>query len=286
MFCMATLALAPILCSGPPQYLQPIQDQQSETSQEHKGHATVDLRSDVGWVGSSQTFHLIVQITPDTGWHVYWKNPGASGAPTEIEVNAPEGFVVGEPLFPRPMTFHGEEGQTYGYTNTAAIFIPVEAPETVHDGQVEFEVTTSWLACKKICVMGEQKNTFKISTNFLHQGPLHRDLQLSQWTEALPKPLEDLENGTSVISGNTLQITGVTDLRPIQFIGVERKGIHFGLPSQPIVRGGTFRLPVPIHLDFSSIKDDKMVVEGLLLFGRKSDDPSYVVQFSIDSLTN
>ena len=79
--------------------------------------------------------------------------------------------------------------------------------------------------------------------------------------------------------------TGETDLRPIQFIGVERKGTRFGLPSQPIFQRGTFRLPVPIHLDFSSIKSDKIVVEGLLLFGRKSDDPSYVVQFSIDSLT-
>lgn len=285
MFCSATLALASILCCGPPHPPQPIPSQQNETPQEHKGHAAVELRSDVGWVGSSQTFHLIVQITPDAGWHVYWKNPGASGAPTEIEVNAPEGFVVGEPLFPRPRTFHGEEGQTYGYTNTAAIFIPVKAPETVHDGQVEFEVTTSWLACKKICVMGEQKNTFNISTNFLHQGPQHRDLQLSRWIEALPKPLEDLENGTSVISGNTLQLTGTTDLRPIQFIGVERKGIRFGLPSQPIFQGSTFRLPVPIHLDFSSTKGDTIVVEGLLLFGRKNEGPSYVVQFSVDSLT-
>ena len=162
MFCILPLTLAPILCSGQPQSPQPIPNQQSETHQEHKGYAAVELRSDVGWVGASQTFHLIVQITPDAGWYVYWKNPGASGSPTEIEVNAPEGFVVGEPIFPRPKIFYGEEGQTYGYTNTAAIFIPVKAPEIVHDGQVEFEVTTSWLACKKICVMGEQKNTFKI----------------------------------------------------------------------------------------------------------------------------
>jgi thiol:disulfide interchange protein DsbD len=286
MLYTAILALTPILLSGPPLPMQPLPGEHRDQSEEHKGHAMVEIRSDVGWVGSAQTFHVIMQITPDTGWHVYWKNPGASGAPTEFEVRAPEGYAVGDPIFPRPITFHGEEGQTYGYNKSAAIFIPVTAPETVHDGQVEIEVTTSWLACKKLCVMGEQKNTLTIATNFLHQGPLHRDLQLSRWVEALPKPLEDLEGGTSVISGNLLHITGETDLRPIQFIGVEKNGICFGTPSQKVFQGNTFRLPVPIHLDFSAIEGDEIIVEGILLFGRKSDDPSYVVHLTVDSRKN
>lgn len=283
---MAILAFTPILWSGTPLPVQPIPSELREQSEEHKGHAKVEIRSDVGWVGSAQTFHVIMQITPDTGWHVYWKDPGASGAPTEFEVHAPEGYVVGDPLFPRPMTFHGDKGQTYGYNNPAAIFIPVTAPKIVHDGHVEIEVTTSWLACKKICVMGEQKNTLTIATNFLHQGPLHRDLQLLRWTEALPKPLVDLESGTSVISGNQLHITGETNLRPIQFIGVETKGIRFGTPSQMVFHGSTFRLPIPIYLDFSAIDGEEIIVEGLILFGRKSDDPSYVVHLTVDSLHN
>ena len=41
------------------------------------GHAVTSVRADVRWVGPSQTFHLIVSIKPDDGWHVYWKNPGA-----------------------------------------------------------------------------------------------------------------------------------------------------------------------------------------------------------------
>jgi hypothetical protein len=267
--------------------MQPLPwEEQRESAEEHKGRAVVSVRTDVGWVGSSQSFHLIVQITPDSGWHVYWKNPGASGAPTEIEVNAPEGYIVGEPLFPRPRTFHGEEGQTYGYNKSAAIFIPVTAPETVHDGQVTFEVTTSWLSCKTSCVMGEQENTLDISTNFLHQGPPHKDMQLICWIDALPKPLVDLERGTSVILGNTLYVTGETELRPIQFIGMERKGIRFDIPRQPVFQDGYFRIPIPIYIDFSAIEGDEGIVEGLILFGRKSDDPSYVVQLTLDPTQN
>ncbi len=271
-----TLTLA--LTYPPPLHFQPIED---ETKQ-HKGHAVVDIRSDVGWIGSAQQFNVVVQITPDSGWHVYWKNPGSSGAPTKFEVEAPAGFTVGEPVFPRPMTFQGNEGQTYGYDSAAAIFIPVTAPDHIQDGQLEITVTTSWLACKKSCVMGEQTNTLTIGANSLHQGPLHKDLQLVNWLKALPKPLEDLESGEAILSGDTLHITGEEAMRPIQFIGVEQQGVRFLPAETPFVQNGHFRLPVPMLLDISSLKGDDIVIEGLLLFGRNSDDPSYVVKLHVD----
>jgi hypothetical protein len=76
-------------------------------------------------------------------------------------------------------------------------------------------------------------------------------------------------------------ITGETDLRPIRFIGVEQRGVRFGAPEELVTEGEFFRLPVPIHLDFSAMKREAIEVEGLLLFGRKSTDPSYVVQFTV-----
>jgi hypothetical protein len=67
---------------------------------------------------------------------------------------------------------------------------------------------------------------------------------------------------------------------------VGKNGICFGTPSQKVFQGNTFRLPVPIHLDFSAIEGDEIIVEGILLFGRKSDDPSYVVHLTVDSRKN
>ncbi len=250
---------------------------------EDTSHATIAIRTDVGWVGTLQGFNIIVLITPDPGWHIYWKNAGASGSPTEIEVSAPDGFVVGDPLFPRPTVFQEAVGQTYGYNKPVAIFIPITAPKVLQDGQVSFEVTTSWLACKKICVMGEQKNTLEVSTSALQQGPFHRDIQLSRWVKALPQPLENLEGGASVLVGDTLHVSGETEQRPIRFLGVERKGIQFGIPSQIIVKNGLFRLPIPITLDYSEAEGNIVIIEGILLFGRKTDDPSYVVQLTVDS---
>ena len=286
MICLIPLSLALLLSGNSANSTPPIVIPPAEAHKEHKGHAVVEVRTDVGWVGPSQTFNVIVNITPDEGWHVYWKNPGASGAPTEIDLNLPEGFVAGEFQYPRPTTFQGEEGQTYGYDKSAAIFIPVTSPEILVDGQVQVEVETYWLACKQLCVMGEQKSTLKISTNNIHQGPLHRDMQLSRWFAALPAPLDDLEEGGSVLSGNTLFISGESAKRPIRFIGIEQKGVRFGNQEQLVSNGNSFRIPIPIYLDFSAIEGDKLIVEGILMFGRKSDDPSYVVQLIVDSSSN
>jgi DsbC/DsbD-like thiol-disulfide interchange protein len=151
---------------------------------------------------------------------------------------------------------------------------------------VKFEVTTSWLACNKVCVMGEQQNTLEVSTNALRQGPRNRDMQLSRWFSALPMPLEDMEEGKSHVSGGMIHISGKSSLRPIHFIGVEKTGVRFGSNSDVLFKGDTFRLSIPIQLDFSlkqQLKGDTIEVEGLLLLGSKKEDPSYVVYLEVDS---
>ena len=257
-------------------------------NKEHTGHAVTELRTDVGWVGPSQTFHVIVSITPDDDWHVYWKNSGASGAPTEFETNAPDGFIVGEPIFPRPTIFHEPEGATYGYRKKASIFIPITAPETLTDGQIEISIQTHWLACNSICIMGEQTKTLRVSTNTLRKGPPNKDAQLVQWKKALPKPLGTLQDGKCYVVGSTLYVSGVTEFRPIQFIGIERNGVRFDSPSRLILPQSTFQFPISIDLDFyaTETKTKTINIEGLLLLGSNSDDPSYVVKTEVDIAIN
>jgi thiol:disulfide interchange protein DsbD len=244
------------------------------------GRASIEVRSDVGWIGPGQSFNIIVVVSPDKDWHVYWKNPGASGAPTVIEIDSPEGFKVGEPIFPRPSIFRTSDGSTYGYSELVAIFVPVTAPQTIDDETATFEITTSWLACKKICVLGENETKFTMSTNPKTQGPLHRDLRLVRWQKLLPNPLSDLDGGKCHIDNNTLHISGTSDDRVVSFIGVERLGIRFGKPkpTPTVVQGGSFSMHIPLTLDFSAVDGEPIVVEGLLTVGRNRSDPSYVVR--------
>ena len=114
-------------------------------------------------------------------------------------------------------------------------------------------------------------------------------MQLSRWFSALPRPLDDLEKGKSVVSGGILHITGESEMRPIQFVGVERTGIHFGALQELSREGDAFRLSVPVKLDLSlkqQIDGSTLVVEGLLLLGSKNDDPSYVVHLRVNFTNN
>ena len=254
-----------------------------EAPAEHPGHAVIEVRTDVGWVGPNQTFNVIVLVTPDEGWHMYWKNAGASGSPTEFELDVPEGFIVGEPVYPRPIIFNGEEGQTYGYDKPAAFFIPVTAPPFLNDGQAKISVTTTWLACKKICVVGEETKELMFSTHINEQGPLNKDKQLSRWAKALPRPLSDLEQGNVLVSGNTLVLSGATSMRPLFFIGIENHLVRFEQTERLAVDGNVFRLHIPLRIDASQQGQDTATVEGLLLLGRGEFDASYTIHTEVKS---
>ncbi len=247
-------------------------------TQIHSGQAAVEVRTDIGWVGPGQAFNLLVLLTPEEGWRVYWKDSGASGAPIEIEVNTPEGFKVGKPIFPRPSLFKSKEGTTYGYDKQCAIFIPVMSPKIIQTDEVVFEVNTHWLACKKICVIGEQEQVVKIKTNKTTQGPLHRDMRLKRWKNLLPKELSELSKATQLVSNNKIEITGTTSETTISFIGVEQRGVRFLGTNQLRLEKDQFVLTIPIELDYAAASAGSFTIEGLLLLGGNEYDPCYVVQ--------
>ncbi|MEE2912961.1 MAG: protein-disulfide reductase DsbD domain-containing protein, partial [Planctomycetota bacterium] len=211
-------------------------------------------------------------------WHVYWKNPGVSGAATEIEVFAPEGFKVGEPVFPRPTIIQTTDGPTYGYGDLAAIFIPVTAPDLIKEEPVTFKILTMWLACKKTCVLGESETDLTLAMNSETRGPLHKDLRLSKWQKRLPKELNLLKEGSCRIVESDLMISGVVGDQAVTFIGVERRGVRFKGQISTTSTEGKFTLTVPLVLEYSPIIPEAIEVEGLLLLGSNPDGDSYVIR--------
>lgn len=254
-----------------------------EESKGVKGHAVVDVMSDVGWIGPGQEFHIVVIITPDEGWHTYWENPGDSGSATVIEIEAPEAYKIGEPIFPRPEIFRSESGTTFGYSELVAIFIPVKAPPTTLDGRVDFEVATTWFACRKRCVQGDDKKTLTVSVRTWEEGPLRRSKSLANWRSRLPKPLEELKEGRARLTGNILRITGNTTFRHLGFVGIDHRGVRFMDADMPTFEDETFTLQVPVNLTPANADGDQFVLEGLLTLGRKSTDPSFLIRIIIDT---
>ena len=258
--------------------LNPARRQPPLPSVEPEGKADASIRTDVGWVGPNQTFHIIVPIEPVKGWHFYWKNPGVSGAPTEFDVQGPEGFTIGDTMYPRPIGFHAEEGATYGYKETAAFFIPITAPKQLAEGEATFTVDAYWLACKDNCVRGTQKLTLSVRTSS-EEGPQHKDMTLRRFHAALPKPIQSLEDASVVFSENALHVSGITTHTPIAFLGESARGVTYYLEHVELNRmQNEFRLTIPVKLNLDNAESNVIELKGLLLMGRNKTDPSYVIK--------
>src|SRR5690242_21098278 len=65
-------------------------------------HAQVELAAKQSGIAPRSTVLVGAHFTPESGWHVYWKNPGDSGQPPVLQWNLPQGFSAGDTEWPTP----------------------------------------------------------------------------------------------------------------------------------------------------------------------------------------
>lgn len=68
---------------------------------------------------------LAVLFDIEPGWHIYWKNPGSSGAATEVTVKASGPVTIGPVQYPRPKIITEGDDVTYGYEKQVVLFVPI-----------------------------------------------------------------------------------------------------------------------------------------------------------------
>lgn len=145
------------------------------------------LVSDVITVKPGEQFNLGVLFDIDPGWHIYWKNPGDTGLPTEVDFIVPAKYKVGELNWPAPTTFKNSRGGAdYGYDTSALLWINIEVPtNTEIDSKVTIRSEVSWLSCKEICIPGKASLKYELSIGDFRE-PGNVDL-FSKWQNRLEK---------------------------------------------------------------------------------------------------
>lgn len=103
---------------------------------------------------------IVFDIAP--GWNLYWRNPGDSGAPIEVEFDLPDGIAVGEALWPAPER-EVLEGDIldYVYRRRATLLFPVSVSPGLHTntGPVKMTAHARWLVCREACIPGSRSVT-------------------------------------------------------------------------------------------------------------------------------
>ena len=119
-------------------------------------HATVELISEYDAVVPGQSFDLALRFDLEEHWHIYWKNPGASGLSTTIDWLLPESIEAGDVQWPAPERIQLGGLVNYGYEEEAVFIVTLQAPEDLKLGS-DLAITANlfWLICKETCLPGE-----------------------------------------------------------------------------------------------------------------------------------
>lgn len=132
---------------------------------------------------------LAAELTPPPGAHLSWKHVGESGLPTVLEVFAPPGFHVGQPLYPAPTRYRTAAARTaLGYTGPVVVLVPVtpapdaptpdmNRPETY----AAFRAQGTWLSCDTRCIKEDVTQTLNWN------GSKVALPRLPEWWSALPE---------------------------------------------------------------------------------------------------
>ena len=112
------------------------------------------------WVG--------LQLTHQPGWHTYWRNPGDSGLPTQIEFKLPSGITAGEVQWPLPHQLKAGNLTNYGFEKTVLLAVPLTVSKQFKPNatqSIEIQAHANWLVCKLECIPQEGDFALHIPVN-------------------------------------------------------------------------------------------------------------------------
>jgi DsbC/DsbD-like thiol-disulfide interchange protein len=115
------------------------------------GHVQAVLLAD-DHAALDKPFWLGLSLTPEHGWHTYWKNPGDAGMPTRISWDLPPGWSAGDIDWPVPSRIPVGPLANYGYEGPVLLTSQVFPPRDWQGQPVRVVAHAHWLVCKDQCV--------------------------------------------------------------------------------------------------------------------------------------
>jgi len=123
---------------------------------QQRQHARARLISEFDSVVPGTTAWLGLNFEIDDGWHLYWNGLNDTGFPIQAEVAAPDGYRVGNIVWPAPVR-HTSPGDLldHVYEKRVTLLIPIEIPGAAEPGtKVRVSVDANWLVCQEACLPG------------------------------------------------------------------------------------------------------------------------------------
>jgi len=225
------------------------------------------------------------EIIPD--WHIYWENPGESGAPTQIELDLPEGCTAASGAngkarvdFPVPSVFsHGET--VFGYEKSVTLSVEVTLPERLPAGGLPVTARASWLVCKERCLMGRGEGRVDLAKPVAADSAPSKALAAS--LSRLPKPLPKgwRVSFTQVTADAAVLVVDAPDDLGAdaewRLIPADTPGVILASGYLADAKGRSLR--VPLSLSRESALGKPLQAAGLIVLGKNA--PAYAFRIPV-----
>jgi thiol:disulfide interchange protein DsbD len=191
----------------------PVQDPRAGAEPDGNKLVRVELVSARAKIHPGEHFALAAKLTVTPRWHIYWgENPGDTGVPTRVEIEAPQGFTIGTPQFPVPER-HVEPGPLLSFIHEGQVLVLFDAvaPAQLGPGtKARFELSASWLVCTQRCFEGAGEAALELECAAAGEPVPQNDALFAEARAKLPRPLQELQGlGTEF----SLDVTKLDDLR-------------------------------------------------------------------------
>ena len=122
---------------------------------ERPQHARLSLISEHSSAAPGSTQWIGLRFQLDSGWHIYWTNPGDSGEPPKATWHLPNRVQAGDLQFPIPQRIQDHGLTDYGYQGDVVLLSKIQIPDTGMSGKIEIAADVRYLVCREVCVPGK-----------------------------------------------------------------------------------------------------------------------------------
>ena len=231
------------------------------------GAVTVELIAETTVVVPGERFNVALDFRLEPHWHLYWKNPGASGLPVEIEWQLPAGLSAGEIQWPAPERIELGGLMNYGYEDAVTLIVPIEAAQDFELGSaVPIQAEVSWLACEEFCMPGDASLSLALTAGA--EAVKSGEAPAFEAARArLPAPIAPW-GVTAVIEGQYLvltieQVDGLAIPSDLYFYA-DKEGVIEPSALQALSSVGEGQVQLRAELDVAQLQEPSAAVAGVL----------------------
>ena len=201
-------------------------------------------------VQAGQPLWLGLELTHARDWHTYWRNPGDSGLPTQLEWQLPPGVTAQEIAWPLPSKLKAGPLTNYGYDGTTLLVVPVQVARNAALGHVlDIRLHANWLVCRLECIPQEGDFYLRLPTQQStaeHAAAFERvrQQQAPLWPEAIRARFEGPHLAFDValpasMRGQRVQVfpeqaellDSASDQHPLALQSWDQDRVHLRLPQ-------------------------------------------------------